>query len=73
MHLSIAESGGVKAVWKTGEKVKLKPLGRGSGARKPTYGTLEYFYISGEQCVVPWLSGAVEECVGMKAVMRLQA
>ncbi|KAL0023092.1 hypothetical protein WJX77_000674 [Trebouxia sp. C0004] len=41
------ESGGAKAVWKTGQKVKLKPVGTGSGARKPTYGTLEYFYISG--------------------------
>ncbi|KAL0024570.1 hypothetical protein WJX79_009165 [Trebouxia sp. C0005] len=41
------ESGGVKAVWKTGEKVKLKPSGKGSSARKPAYGTLEYFYISG--------------------------
>ncbi|DBB11639.1 TPA: hypothetical protein ACH3X3_007022 [Trebouxia sp. C0006] len=47
------ESGGVKGVWKTGGKVKLKPLGRGSSARKPTYGTLEYFYISGQRCVIP--------------------
>ncbi len=53
MHLWNTESGGVKAVWKTGGKVKLKPLGKGSSARKPTYGTLEYFYISGEHLVIP--------------------
>ena len=41
------ESGGVKETWKRGDKVKVKPVGRAPGA-KPMYGTLEYFYFSGE-------------------------